>query len=634
MATTSTSSFGEGGNRRLVVVVAVDLGTTHSGYAFSFFRDPSSVYVMTRWAGQEPGLLNHKTLSALLLTPDGTFHSFGLAARNHYHNLLPIEARHWLYFERFKMTLHHCKELSRDTMVTAVNGQQMPALTVFSHVLTFFATHALEQLSDQSGTDFRREDVRWVVTVPAIWREPAKQLMRQAAQMAGMFTSDNPSQMLIVLEPEAASVYCRRLRMHQLVPETGTTRPLQSSRRSTTDITMSPPAVTNLTVGSRYIVVDAGGGTVDITVHELKDTGQLVELHRATGGPHGSTGVDEEFIALLCSIFGHDFVDNYKRNFPVGWVNLLTDFESRKRTASPLKTTSFNISLPFTFISEFRKHKGEIDHAVKRHGDSDVEWSLQGMLRLAPPAMHRLFAPTLISIRQAVGDVLNHPNTRDLQYLFLVGGFAESPMLQHEIRREFGQLLTVLIPHDVSLAVLRGAVLFGLDPKVVSVRCARLTYGVGVLNRFDSSRHPPEKLVHRDGVDWCTDVFDRFVAINQPVALGTCVTRRYTPARAGQMLIVLNVYSSTLPEPTFITDSGVRKCGTLCLDLRRSSTSEQQQHVGGSDSEETSSAAPTGIDRPREILARMSFGDTEISVAALDVTSGKEVKATIDFLSG
>ena len=92
-----------------MVVVAVDLGTTHSGYAFSFSRDPGSVYVMSRWAGQEPGLLNHKTLSALLLTPDARFHSFGLAARNHFHNLLPIEARHWLYFERFKMTLHHCK---------------------------------------------------------------------------------------------------------------------------------------------------------------------------------------------------------------------------------------------------------------------------------------------------------------------------------------------------------------------------------------------------------------------------------------------------------------------------------------------------------------------------------------------
>ena len=43
-------------------------------------------------------------------------------------------------------------------------------------------------------------------------------------------------------------------------------------------------------IGTRYVVVDCGGGTVDITVHELSSTGQLIELHRATGGPHGSTG--------------------------------------------------------------------------------------------------------------------------------------------------------------------------------------------------------------------------------------------------------------------------------------------------------------------------------------------------------
>nr|KAG5693826.1 hypothetical protein BaRGS_004434 [Batillaria attramentaria] len=648
-------------SKRAVVVVAVDLGTTHSGYAFSFTRDPSSVYVMSRWAGQEPGLLNHKTLSALLLTPDARFHSFGLAARNHYHNLLPIEARHWLYFERFKMTLHHCKDLSRDTMVTAANGKQLPVLTVFAHVLEFFATHALEQLSDQSGTDFRRQDVRWVVTVPAIWREPAKQLMRQAANMAGMFSEDDPGQLLIVLEPEAASIYCRRLRMHQLVPEAGAARPFHSHRRSTLEVPSNTPAVNNLTVdgsrsteslnslgegtledkvkGARYLVVDCGGGTVDITVHELSSNGQLVELHRATGGPHGSTGVDEEFEALLSAIFSREFIETYKRQFPVGWVNLLTDFESRKRAASPFKTTAFNVSLPFTFISEFRKHKGEMEQAVKRHGDPDVEWSLQGMLRLAPPAMRRLFAPTLISIRQAIGDVLNHPNTRDLRYLFLVGGFAESPMLQHEIRREFGHLVTVLIPQDVSLAVLRGAVLFGLDPKVVSVRCARLTYGVGILNRFDPARHPPDKRVRRDGVDWCTDVFDRFVDINQPVALGTCVTRRYTPARTGQQLIVLNVYSSVNPNPAFITDHGVRKCGTLCLDFRNAATATAGQHpegegtVGGEGEGEGQVMGDTS-DQPREILTRMAFGDTEISVTALDVTSGREVKAAIDFLSG
>jgi len=40
------------------------------------------------------------------------------------------------------------------------------------------------------------------------------------------------------------------------------------------------------------MVVDCGGGTVDITVYEMtSDGGKLKELHMATGGPHGSTGM-------------------------------------------------------------------------------------------------------------------------------------------------------------------------------------------------------------------------------------------------------------------------------------------------------------------------------------------------------
>lgn len=40
------------------------------------------------------------------------------------------------------------------------------------------------------------------------------------------------------------------------------------------------------------MVVDCGGGTVDITVHELDSTGKLAELHKASGGPYGSIGMN------------------------------------------------------------------------------------------------------------------------------------------------------------------------------------------------------------------------------------------------------------------------------------------------------------------------------------------------------
>ena len=46
-------------------------------------------------------------------------------------------------------------------------------------------------------------------------------------------------------------------------------------------------------VGTRYMVVDCGGGTVDITVHEMENeaSGNLRELYKAAGGPYGSTGM-------------------------------------------------------------------------------------------------------------------------------------------------------------------------------------------------------------------------------------------------------------------------------------------------------------------------------------------------------
>ena len=81
------------------------------------------------------------------------------------------------------------QDLNTDTTVTASNGKECSALSVFSHSLRFFKEHALQELSDQSATKILNEDVRWVITVPAIWKAPAKQFMRHAAYSVSMNTA-------------------------------------------------------------------------------------------------------------------------------------------------------------------------------------------------------------------------------------------------------------------------------------------------------------------------------------------------------------------------------------------------------------------------------------------------------------
>lgn len=91
---------------KYLVVAAIDFGTTYSGYAFAFTRDPESIHMMRRWEGGDPGVSNTKTPTTLLLSPDKRFHSFGFGARDFYHDLEPSEAKKYLYFEKFKMKLY------------------------------------------------------------------------------------------------------------------------------------------------------------------------------------------------------------------------------------------------------------------------------------------------------------------------------------------------------------------------------------------------------------------------------------------------------------------------------------------------------------------------------------------------
>ncbi|XP_069468020.1 heat shock 70 kDa protein 12A [Ambystoma mexicanum] len=618
------------------VVVAIDFGTTSSGYAYSFAKEPECIHIMRRWEGGDPGVSNQKTPTTILLTPDRKFHSFGFAARDFYHDLDPTECKQWLYFEKFKMTLHTSPNLNMETDLTAANGKKVKALEIFAYALQFFKEQAMKELSDQAGCDYSASDVRWVITVPAIWKQPAKQFMRQAAYKAGMASPVNPEQLIIALEPEGASIYCRKLRLHQMIdlgsktalngysptdPATaGFTQAKEHIRRNRQSRTFLVENVigelwSELEEGDRYVVVDCGGGTVDLTVHQITlPEGHLKELYKASGGPYGSLGVDYEFEKLLHKIFGEDFIEQFKVKRPAAWVDLMIAFESRKRAAAPERTNPLNINLPFSFIDYYKKFRGHsVEHALRKSNVDFVKWSSQGMLRMNPDAMNALFKPTIDHIIQHLSDLFQKPEVLGVKFLFLVGGFAESPLLQQAVQQAFGDKCRIIIPHDVGLTILKGAVLFGMDPAVIKVRRSPLTYGVGVLNRYVEGKHPPEKLLLKDGTRWCTDVFDKFINADQSVALGETVKRSYTPAKPSQMVIVINIYSADQDGANFITDPGVKKCGTLRLDLT------------GTDS----ATAPSR----REIQTLMQFGDTEIKAMAIDIASSKSVKAGIDFLN-
>ena len=68
----------------------------------------------------------------------------------------------------------------------------------------------------------------------------------------------------------------------------------------------------------------------------------------------------------------------------------------------------------------------------------------------------------------------------------------------------------------------------------------------------------------------------------------------------------------------FITDPGVEPCGSLSLSL--SPLKSGGPNVGAGS-------------KPREIQAKMLFGDTEIKATAVDVATQQTVKVYVDFMN-
>ena len=214
--------------------------------------------------------------------------------------------------------------------------------------------------------------------------------------------------------------------------------------------------------------------------------------------------------------------------------------------------------------------------------------------------------------------MLYQPRLNQGKYLCLVGGFAESPLLQNAVQEAFSERVKIVIPHDIGLTILKGAVQLGLDPTVVRFRRSALTYGVGVLNKYNPDKHNPGKRVIKDSVIWCKDIFDIFVTVDESAGVGDRVTRSYAPARLGQKSTVINIFCSERTDNIYTTDAGVQKCGQLRIDMPPLNIED---------------VPPEKRNRPRELQAPMVFGDTEIKVNAVDLLTGRQTRALIDFLN-
>lgn len=597
-------------------VVAIDFGTTFSKAAYAesphlvrgFLDIEKMVHLITDWPSQEAGVGGKcfKTKTCVWYMPGAEpdtyeFKGWGWEAYVQYKKLvqslaktkakiaqlvaaqagsdsmerssdggseseqLLLSKQHGYLIDCFKLRLYD------PTLDVEDLPKGLSLVEVISDFLRGMSSHILCELQQKHGRNVCKRDIKWCITVPALWEECHRQSMEDCAEMAGLVlgpscrdTTASPHDLITVLEPEAASIYCHN-------------------------------TLKLLCKGDTFAVIDFGGGTTDLVTHQRigstkRSTVRVKEVSESIGGLCGGAHVDEGFLEYLrnkistptCECFS-----DFEKTYPAQVLDLLIHWGRIKASYNGEVECckEYELDIPRALAKRWKRShlkylqttfESDIGRA-KNHVLPDYN-----QIQLRGSTVKRIFDKQI----ESIFSLINERDVDSVDFVLIVGGFSESPYVRKRIMERF--TLGVSVPHpnqsekpskvvfprNPDTAVVRGAVALGVLGEwesFVKSRIAKRTYGFDTTVPFDEKLHPPEYVVYQDDSKekLCDHIFEVVIRRGDEVPFNSKVefnTRPlYRQGYSDDENIEITLYSTRERNPKFVTQKGVTKEATCSI---------------------------------------------------------------------
>ncbi|KAH8807944.1 hypothetical protein F5884DRAFT_857504 [Xylogone sp. PMI_703] len=402
------------------IVVGIDFGTTFSGVAWGSTHD-SNINIIQQWPGLSSPLdkSSEKVPTQILYDKEapGSF-KWGYQIKDdlpcHQWFKLDLESS---YKPEEKVPADRYPHPNNLHLDADHNAQQLA-----TDYLAALKKHLMHMLQLQLG-ELQAKTIllQFVLTVPAVWNESAREKTLTAAEGAGL-GADTP--ILLVSEPEAAATYAlQRQDLRYLKP------------------------------GDTFVVCDAGGGTVDLisyTVISLEPILEVKEAAPGTGGLCGSTYLNRRFKEYLeVQLSQQDGWDEDVLSEAMDYFDQIVKIQY----TSTVKDQTWKVPVAGLATNETLSIK-------------------KGKLTLKSSTVKEILEPVIIEVVKLVLEQIQTTN-REVKAVLLVGGFGRSMYLRERIKEEVSNKVEVLQPPYGWSAVVRGAVLKGVaqsDPKNSKLR--------------------------------------------------------------------------------------------------------------------------------------------------------------------
>ncbi|KAL8366165.1 hypothetical protein RB595_004779 [Gaeumannomyces hyphopodioides] len=478
---TNVTALPEGDDRDPRFIIAVDYGTTYTGVAWILTKGPdegpptlADIKAVQNWGSG----IGDKVPSAYTYAPkNGSDWGYGIGEGSYVIRLTKLDLERptrLKALEQLVKTLRHAGELEfTDDHVT--RGEVPRHLTKSSlDVMTAYLKNVANEVykdiaNNRDPAALDEFPIDLIITHPAVWDQRATNLTFRAVTTAfsSVFSGlrGNPGYVRMTTEPEACAQYT-----------------LQDARSKSLE---------TMREGECFIVVDAGGGTVDVVSYRVDSAHPNMRISRVTnpqGEQCGASQVDRCFLNdfLPARLGGQDYArlmglradeeqHGYGTHYVLGrgQIMMLEKFESIKHN-----------------FAGRAQRQPQLDNALQLPPDlgiqNDPERGIRnGLLIISAADLEDMFSGSVQGTINLIEKQLVQLDTQgyDSRTIVLSGGFSRSRYLYSKIQeRARSRNFTLLRGDDSWTAVAKGAVLMGLGRGCeVPPECVRCPYHIGVV---------------------------------------------------------------------------------------------------------------------------------------------------------
>ena len=573
------------------VVVGIDFGTAGIGYAFSFSNNPNSI-ILSEFHGQNA---DNKVSSEIIL--DNNLEdvlSFGNECKGYIRTHL--DKNKYEYFKNIKMNLYHKKYRIKST-----NGKEADIELIIYKILKKVSEDAIVQIK-RANDLIKKSDIKWIVTIPAIWEERSKQIMINASIKAGLIDKDSDKSLFLALEPEVAGIYYYI--SSSLIKDAGN--------------------IAFISEGKPYIICDIGAGTVDICTHrkvmENNNVAELIEEYPPIGGDYGGQVINDEFIKrFIVEIFGEDLVKKLQTQTDDNeeWDKFQKEIEQLKISCYENELTNLILDCSL-FVDDsnnktFNDYISEYDSKKSKY----TKYKIQGKKRWRLEFSSQIFMDIAKELsRKIFSKIEEIYNTIHTGYIIMTGAGSKNDVITnffYHFAKEKGMKIEISIPPNREISIMKGAVLFGFQNDIIRRRKAKYTLGINA-SEFWNDKYKDKGIKVYSEIDKnyiCSNKFSKFITVNQYIKFNEVIRQEYEATNENPYI---DFYKTLKKDCIFVDEKDendeliIKKFGRINFNI-------------GKDFDVNN----------KKVIIEMKLGGTYIDVSIIYEKTGKKIDSSFTF---